>query len=48
MEATQGKRENYTEVVLEWDVFKLAMESSIFYLALKRGSIIDINPACCY
>ena len=42
MEATQGKGENYTEVVLDWDVFKLAMESSIFYLALKRDSTLNI------
>jgi len=48
MEATQGKRENYTKVVLEWNAFKLAMEPSIFYLALKLGSALDINFTCRY
>jgi len=48
MEATQGKGENYTKVVLDWDVFKLVMEPGIFYLALKWGSALGINFACYY
>ncbi|MEA0971215.1 TspO/MBR family domain protein [Candidatus Megaera venefica] len=47
-ETTQRKGENYTKVVLDWDVFKLVMEPGIFYLSLKRVSTLDINFTCHY